>query len=204
MFLNTTLKHNLIMKPTPMTLKQFVFNFFENQRYQGADLHPLSSKEISTYTANPQAFQNNRIFMDRLIHDGEAIESIEGSLNSSSSHESKKGKVVSFHPQKTTFPIPLLSSEEKLQKVADDRVAPLGNIGFEDQYIKGFIQQIDYKNGQSVVSGHFKLKDETVKICLILSDGTQIDQFEQDHGQFIFKTILKDKVDLSQTHYELL
>ncbi|MBU3914230.1 hypothetical protein KKA14_01715, partial [bacterium] len=62
------------MENDTKTLRRFVLNFFENERYLNPDESRLSSGEMLAYHQNPKSAQTNRLLMDRVLNDPEFLE----------------------------------------------------------------------------------------------------------------------------------
>ncbi|MCP4752766.1 MAG: hypothetical protein GY866_17915 [Proteobacteria bacterium] len=194
------------------TLKRFVRNFFEKERYLEPENAPLAAGEIEDLSRGPKRFQGDRRLMDRLLDDPEAVEMIADARKTDSKREASKksGKVISFEEIRRRYP-----KAKRLQTVGGNdlrKVAASADVGglegkeaiqVQDEALQGFLQIIEYKQRQYMVSGHFRLFASGSSIRLVLPDGQVIDEFDEEDGMLKFRTVVKEKFDLSGICYEL-
>ncbi len=192
------------------TLKRFVANFFNLERYLQPFNEELSEKEIESILTNPTS-RSDRQLMDRLLDDPEAIEMIvdQGGVEATAG-DKIKSNVFSLAEIRKRYPAarPVKNlNQDELKKVAASHdllaTGEENELKFEDNRVKGFIQLVAFKQDQYMVSGHFELKLPDVSLRLILSNGQVIEQFEREDPLWLFQTIVSNKIVLADSCYEL-
>lgn len=189
------------MKSDLTSLDEFVRNFFELERYIEPNGELLTIEEIQSFTNSPHLIQSDRSAMDRLLNDPEAVEMIETSESSLNVIPFKK---PSISKQRTLIPV---VTDTGMKKVAASSELIDGSgkdaIQVKDEVLEGFLQIIEYKSSQFLVSGHLVLFASQGSLRLILPDGTEITDFKEEDGLLTFRAVVKEKFDLSKICYEL-
>ena len=134
---------------------------------------------------------------------------IETGVEEASQEATARSKITPFKKSKKfsalSQPLPVLGSQN-LQKVAasadianDNRSA----IQVRDDVLEGFIQIIEYKENQYLISGHLTLFVAGKSLRLILPNGKTIENFKEEDGLLTFRRIVSEKFELATICYEL-
>ncbi len=189
-------------------IADFVRDFFKNERFIQPEKSSLTTGEINQYAENPDGFQLNRDFMDRLLDDSEALEMIID--NSADSGNRSEAKVIPFagraKSQDRIHPLPVVGSNELKKVAASSELTDSDRkdaIQVRDEVLEGFLQIIEYKSNQYLISGHLTLFAGRQSLRLILPDGKTIENFKEEEGLLTFRSIVNEKIDLTKICYEL-
>jgi hypothetical protein len=192
-------------------LRKFVVNFFNLESYLQPSNEPLTDSEIEAFVRHPGKIQSDRSQVDRLLDDGEALEMIvdqpEGIAETLSGGVSN---VMSFEEIKKSHPAARVMRQYTpggMMKAAatgggtaqDDE----NELKFEDDQVEGFIQIVTLKENRFMVSGHFRVKAQGTSLRLIFPDGQVVADFDIEEGLRVFRTIVPERVVLSDICYEL-
>ncbi len=198
------------MEDLTIELKKFVQDFFDNERYLRPESSPLAADEMKDFRNRPGGFQNNRTFMDRLLDDPEALESIPANKGVRTGHLPDSRKAISLEEARRNYskkrPLRLAGGNNLKMVAASAEVSDPGSkeaIQVEDDALEGFLQIIEYKDHQYMVSGHFILFTSQKSIRLILPGGQTVENFREEEGLLTFRKVVKDKIDLLKICYEL-
>ena len=74
---------------------------------------------------------------------------------------------------------------------------------FEDDQVEGFVQIAAFKGQQFMVSGHFRLKGPHASLRLIFPDGQVVEDIEEEDDLLVFRSIVEERIVLSEICYEL-
>ncbi|NQU63195.1 MAG: hypothetical protein HQ517_02765, partial [SAR324 cluster bacterium] len=199
------------MTENHMALKEFVVNFFNLEKYLQPHHEHLNDDEIDDLLSEPEKHQSDRELMDRLLNDGEAVEiiidqgkaaetaSLSGASNVFSFSERKKG-LQDAKPIRN-----FLQANTKKVAASSDLKDPehASELKYEDELLEIFIQIVAYKEGQFLISGHFRLKDKQPSLRLIFPDGSVMTDFKEENGLQVFRIKVSERFKLSDICYEL-